>query len=244
MPYTESYDILGNDCDLNDMLRPSKVLRYMQETANRQMSACGPSYNDLFKRGLAFILSRITVVYYDQLHPYDKISVETWPSESKSLVFPRFYRIIRDNKTVMEGASSWALVNIENRTLVRATEIDLSNYQFTEPLELPLRFKIPSELKFEECKAHTVEYSQIDCNRHMNNTNYPDMLCNRIPEIEAKEIKSFSINFLSDAPFKETVKVLRYDAENENGESTYYFKTLKVDVTNVEAKVVTKAINS
>lgn len=242
MLYTENYDILGNDCDLNDTLRPTMVLRYMQETANRQMSACGPSYNDLFEQGLAFILSRISVVYYDQLHPHDKIAVETWPSESKSLSFPRFYRIKRDGKTVMEGASSWALVDTKAQRLVRATEIDLSNYPFAEPLELPLRFKIPSELNFEETKQHTVEYSQIDCNRHMNNTNYPDMLCNRIPDMESKEIKSFTISFLSDAPFKETVRVLRYDEQGENGESTYYFKTLKGDKTNIEAKVVTKTI--
>lgn len=242
MIYAENYDVLGNDCDLNDMLRPSKVLRYMQETANRQMSACKPSYNDLFRQGLAFILSRITVEYYGQLHPYDKISVETWPSESKSLSFPRFYRIKRDGKTVMEGASSWALVDINAQKLVRATEVDLSNYTFAEPLELPLRFKIPNELTSVETKPHTVEYSQIDCNRHMNNTNYPDMLCNRIPDMENKEIKSFTISFLSDAPYKETVKVLRYDAPSENGESTYYFKTLKGDKTNIEAKVVTKTI--
>lgn len=240
MLHTENYSILERDADLNDIVRPSSVLKYMQETANRQMKLCGPSYSELFQKGMAFILSRITVVYYDQLHAYDKISVQSWPSESKGLSFPRFYRIIKDGKVMMEGASSWALLDMNNHRLMRASEIDLSNYPFGDPLDISLRFRMPNDALFEEVKTHTVEYSEIDCNRHMNNTNYPDMLCNRIPQIENKEIKEFSINFLSEAPYNQNLKIFRNESEDENRDTVYYFKTLKDDITNIEAKIITK----
>ncbi len=239
MAHIENFSILERDADLNDIVRPSSVLKYMQETANRQMKLCGPSYSELFQKGMAFILSRITVKYYGQLHAYDKISVKSWPSESKGLSFPRFYRIIKDNEIVMEGASSWALLDTNNQRLMRASEIDLSNYPFGDPLDFSLRFHIPNNTQFIEMKPHAVEYSEIDCNRHMNNTNYPDMLCNRIPEMEKKKIKEFSINFLSEAPYNQELKILGNEQKEENGETVYYFKTFKGDVTNIEAKIVT-----
>lgn len=239
MAYEEKYRILGTDADHDDVVRPTAILKYMQETANRQMIAYGPSYAELFENGMAFILSRIRVINYDILRPYDDITVETWPSDSKGLTFPRFYRILRDGKVISEGASMWALLDTKNHRLMRATEVDISSYPFGEPLEMNLRFRIPSDATLEKAKPHTVEYSEIDCNRHMNNTYYPDMLCNRIPDIENKIVKEFSISFLSEAPYGETVDVLRCEEMAEDGSQIHYFKTLKGDTTNIEAKIVT-----
>ena len=127
---------------------------------------------------------------------------------------------------------------------MRATEVDLSKYPFGDPLELPIRFRIPSDAQFEEAASHTVRYSEIDCNRHMNNTNYPDMLCNRIPEMEKKEVKEFCINFLSEAPYNESIKIFRYEEKSEDNTGIYYFKTLKDDKENIEARIVTRDISA
>ncbi len=239
MAYEEKYKVLGNDADLDDVVRPTAILRYMQETANRQMKAYGPSYSELFEQGMAFILSRIRVINYDILRPYDEITVETWPSESKGLTFPRFYRILKDNRIISEGASTWALLDTKNHRLMRSNEVDISSYPFGEPLDMNLRFRIANDAILKEEKPHTVEYSEIDCNRHMNNTYYPDMLCNRIPDIENKIVKEFSISFLSEAPYGETLKIMRCEEMADDGSQVHYFRTLKGDTTNVEAKIVT-----
>ena len=236
MAYKETYKIIGTDADANDIVRGSAILKYMQETANRQMRAYGPSYSELFQKGMAFVLSRMRVINYDILHPYDEITVETWPSESTGLTFPRFYKILRDDKIISEGASMWALLDTKNHRLMRATEVDISSYPFGDPLDIPLRFRIPTNVPLEDAKAHTVEYSEIDCNRHMNNTNYPDILCNRIPDVENKIIKEFTISFLSEALYGETLDIKRCKEISEDGNEIYYFRTTKGDKTNIEAK--------
>ncbi len=60
MRYTEKYKVTSHDVDVNNNMKPSLVLRYMQETANHQMRDRKPSYYDLFFAGKSFIITRIT----------------------------------------------------------------------------------------------------------------------------------------------------------------------------------------
>ncbi len=83
MRYTEKYKVTSHDVDVNNNMKPSLVLRYMQETANHQMRDRKPSYYDLFFAGKSFIITRITIEIYEQIHQYDEIEVATWRCPEK-----------------------------------------------------------------------------------------------------------------------------------------------------------------
>ena len=240
MIFTENRIVEVLDTNSNDTIRPSALLRFMQEAANHNMRKCRPTYEELFADGLAFILSRMSVKCYDTIHAYDELTVQTWPVYGRGVTFPRSYRILRDGKVVAEGDSTWALVDTKNRRLLKCDEIDMSSYTFDEAICLPLRFRIPRDAQMCKVGEHEVAYSETDCNRHMNNPNYPDMICNFIPEIDKKEVREFIISFASEAPYKERLSVEMLDAPDEDG--VYYFRTLKSGATNIEARVVTKEI--
>ncbi len=240
MIFTERRTVEVLDANSNDMIRPSALLRFMQEAANHNMRACRPTYEDLFAKGMAFILSRVTVKCYEVIRPYDELTVETWPCHSKGVTFPRSYRVLRNGKVVAEGASIWALVDVKNHKLLKNGDIDMSNYTFDEPIDLPLRFRIPVGAEMTEVGKHTVDYSEIDCNMHMNNTNYPDMICNRIPYAERKFVSEFTISFVSEAPYKSELAINICETPEEEG--VYYFRTLIGDKTNIEARVVTETV--
>jgi len=44
MAFEQSYDVSSQEFGHNDLIRPSAIWRYMQESASRQMLAEGPSY--------------------------------------------------------------------------------------------------------------------------------------------------------------------------------------------------------
>jgi len=239
MKWTEGYRINSHDCDENGIVRASLVLRYMQETANRQLLRLGPTNDELRGRGVAFLLSRINMNLYRTLYAYEEIEVSSWACESRGVSFNRCYRITRGGEIIAEAASVWGLIGIEDHRICRVDEIELG-FTTDEPLSLdaPKRVHIPRDLPLSLVGERLIVYSDLDVNRHMNNTNYPDMLCDYIPDMNQKRVTSMSISFAGEAKQGETLKV--YMHENDG---LHHFRTLRSDgSTNVEAILQTEAI--
>lgn len=235
MKWSETYRINTHDCDPTGTVRASLVLRYMQETANMQMKNLGPTNDELRREGRAFLLSRINMSLYHPLHAGDDITVESWACESRGVSFNRCFQIRRGDEVIAEAASVWGLVGINEHKLYRVEDITLG-FGTDEPLELdsPRRVHIPKELNLALVGERPVVYSDLDVNNHMNNTNYPDMLCDFVPDMIGKRVISLSISFANEARLGETLKV--YMAESDG---VYYFRTIRRDgLINVEAAMM------
>ncbi len=239
MKWTGKYDVNANDVDFNNVVSVSNFLRYMQDAANYAMEEDGPSYMELFDRGLAFILSRIRMSLYAPVHSHEKLDVQTWACESKGAQFNRCYRILRDGAIVAEAVSVWALCGVEDRRLHRVSEFDFG-YRMDEMLELdlPARFKIPEDVSLRLVGERMVEYADIDLNGHMNNTKYPDILCGYIGDLRGQRVVSMALSFVSEAPLHENLKIY---AGSSDG--VWYVRTVKENgQVNVEAEILTEAI--
>ncbi|MCI8388093.1 MAG: hypothetical protein HFE63_06450 [Clostridiales bacterium] len=232
MKWSEKYRINTHDCDPSGVVRASLVLRYMQETANLQMKAEKPSNEDLRRDGMAFLLSRINMSLYHPLHAGDEIEVFTWGCESRGVSFNRCYQIRRDGEVIAEAASVWGLIGIETHKLYKVDEVELG-FGIDEPLELdsPRRVHIPRDVNLSLVGERTIVYSDLDVNGHMNNTNYPDMICDFVPDMVGKRVISLGISFVNEARLGEVLKV--YLANNDG---QYYIRTVRNDgLTNIEA---------
>ncbi|MBQ8551319.1 MAG: hypothetical protein IJ428_00740 [Clostridia bacterium] len=235
MKWIENFRVNSHDCDESGKMRPSLILRYMQETANLQLRALGPTAEQLVSEDRAFILSRINMSIYGDLHAYEDISVSSWACDSRGVSFNRCYQIRRQDELIAEAASVWGLIGISDRKIYRVEDVTLG-FETDEPLELdsPRRVHIPRELSLSLVGERTIVYSDIDANRHMNNTNYPDMLCCFIPHIAKKRVLSVGISFAAEAKQGETLKVYMSEVDG-----TYYFRTIRTDgSTNVEAMIM------
>ncbi len=222
MKYTHQFQVKWHDTDANREVRPSQILMYMQETANLQLQASGISPDELRdKHGLGFLLSRISVRIYEPLFAYDKIDVQTWICDSRGFSFHRCFAIEKEGRVVAEAFSVWALVDIRDRHLVK---VDDFHYDFPADeilsLDLPRRIHFPPAMPLETVGERTIRYCDIDYNGHMNNTRYPDMLCDFLPDVFAKRVIGFTLSYLHEAAFGHTLRVCR--AETEDG---YLFRT-------------------
>lgn len=234
MKWTEDYRINSHDVDLNRTASASAIMRYMQDTANLHMEGTRPSYDELFDSGYAFILSRFSMFVYAPLHSHELIQAQSWACDSRGVSHNRCYRIIRGGQTVAEAFSVWALVDTATGKLMRVGEIDL-NYGSDEALELdlPPRFRIPSEAELTLVGERMTEYADVDMNRHMNNTCYPDVLCGYIPDMDGRRVASLTLSFVGEAPLGE--KLLIHMGKHDGA---YYFRTLREDgKVNVEARI-------
>ncbi len=240
MKFSESFRTTSHDTDRTGVVRTAALFRYMQETAFYHLQTVRPSFDDLKDEGKAYLLSRSkTQIYEDIRHP-ETIRFETWASnECAGISFDRCYRAYIGDRLVMESEGIWILYNFRERKIERVGD-NLKNYELFDSLnlELPRRLKIPEGRSLSLQGERTFEYADIDVNGHVNNSVYPDMLSNFIPEVRVgnAHIASIYINYSNECRLDETVHVYRCGGDGE-----WYFRTIKPDgKTNVEAKIITE----
>ena len=258
MKWSNEYKVHYYYTDYNNILKPSYIGRYMQETAWNALKNWGPTPEFLKERNLAFILSKISFKYYYEIYEDDIIKVETWANPAKTLVFPRNYRIYKDGKIAVEAVSSWVLMDIKEKNILRPDAIDGKFLVYDgEELDFTVqkRFKMPDEndVNIKVCNEYKVKSSDIDTYFHMNNVVYIDLIYDNLfsdgdvisqESRPKKRLISLDLNYNNEARFAQVIEInksviLHGDAKEEE----YYIRAnLKDSGHNCfEAKVVLTA---
>lgn len=226
-------------CDSSGNLKTSALLKFMQECSTAQLADTPMNQTKLVDSGKTYVLCRLNMSIYKSVGPYSEIEVSTWPCESRGLSFIRCYQARLDGNIIAEATTVWGIINIEARKFCRVSDFDIG-IETEEPLELdsPNRIHIPSDVNLGLVGERTVVYSDLDMNGHMNNTVYPDMLCDFIPGMGNKRILMLGINYSSEAKEGEVLKIYLGESDGQ-----YYIRTQKGDgSTNCEAILMTENI--
>ena len=219
MKFVNKIKTKWHDTDANRVVRPSKIVEYMQETANRQCESSGLPLEKLRdEKGLAFILGAMSMNIYKPLHAYEEIEVRTWCKEAKSYIFNRYFDILCGGEKIAEAASTWVLIDINTKNMVRASNYDFfdEKFYYDEPVDPTLlmpKARIAKDAPLYEVGKRKIMYSDIDYNMHMNNTHYPDMLCDYISEMTdehtAYRVSSLSLSYLKESHLGATLTITR-----------------------------------
>ena len=236
MEYKIKTEVDVHDVDFNGVAKTSSIMRYIQTAAQSQLTESGLSYDNLKKANRAFILSRVKLEVLKPLRAYAPLTAITYPCESRGYSFLRCYALESDGEIVAKAISVWALIDTENRSLVKVNDFELGLATLPKNDLVLNAMKLPSGLV--DIGGYGVHYGDVDQNMHMNNTKYPDMYSNFLP-LENKMIKSITINFSSEAQIGEKLRVQR----GEEG-GFYYFRTVRSDgKVNSEAQIELCDIN-
>lgn len=240
MKWSEAFRVKFHETDANEVASVSQTFKYIQEAALCQVNSQHPSYHELLEENKAFVLSAIRLEMYSSIFANDDIIARSWVSPSRGVNFIRSYEIERNGEILCEATSIWALVSTRDRRLYTVEDIDSSAYCMDEPVhtERPARVRIPSAIPMALVGEYVVQYSDIDMNGHMNNTNYPRVICNHVPNIEKLRVKSIGIYFANEAVIDETLKIYMGRVDNR-----IYFRTVRSDgKTNIESELIVEEI--
>ena len=230
--YTIHHTAHVHDVDLNNRMSPGSVMRRLHICADTQMRADSPSLEAVRDMGIAMIMNRLTMHFLKPIDRGDELEVSTWPCEAAGFVLPRNYEIRRGGELITQAESTWALVDLATRKLLRCDSIDLSRYVYGERQEF--RYDaVPRGAELEDAGTFPVLYEFCDLNRHMNNTRYLDMLCDFVPGIEDRTLKRLTIHYRNEAPFGSTIRVQRGCTDD-----TFFFRTSIDGKANVDAVLV------
>lgn len=224
MKFTQTYNIRWHDTNANREITPSAILTLMQETTNRHIQTIYPTLEYIRDElHQAFILSKVYIRFYEPAHAYEDIIVETWTGEeSRGFTFYRSFAVKKGGKIIADALTLWCLVDTENLRLLPVTKFE--NSFIDEPslkVDMPRKIKYPTDIPLEFIDKRKIVYSDIDYNKHMNNTHYPNLLIDFLPCPEKFKVKEMMLSFIKGSIYNDEIEIHRC-CEND----TFYFKTL------------------
>ena len=211
MIYTEWKNLSYNELDFKGRWKPDNIFLTMQEAAGIHAERLGAGYGVLRQKGIGWVLIRTSLKMDKYPDINTPVSVTTWPEPEKRMLFPRFFTFKDDAGNLLGTASTlWALMDIENRSLVVPAAKGITVQTPTEP---PLKLELPGKVRMPEgeISESTIcpKYSDLDINNHVNNSKYIDWFCDQIPlELHARGFLSeISVSYSREIRSGETVKL-------------------------------------
>ena len=222
----ESYDVTPNG-----LMRQSTIFRLCQKVAGDDLDKFGGSFETLVSHGLTFVITKMEITYFADIKTYDEIEIVTYPRGVKGPSFIRDYDILKNGERVAYASSYWVLIDFEKRKFCRPSAIsevceiipDMDNLY-----EMEMRKLHPDINEMAKSDERKVYYSSIDRNNHMNNTFYPDILFDYLPEsyLDTLSGKTLTVQYNSEILCGENFTVY---TKEENGEFTLSARCEKED---------------
>ena len=239
MKFSKDFSIRWHDTNANREITPSAILTLMQETTNYHIQTIYPSMEyirDILHQ--AFILTKVYMRFYEPAHAYENITVETWTGiESRGFTFYRSFCVKKGETVIADALTTWCLIDTESRKFVPVSSFE--NNFIDEPsldVNMPRKIKFPVDTEFEYLGKRKIVYSDIDYNKHMNNTHYPNMLIDFLPSPEDYRVKELMLSFVQGAIYNDEIEIHRIKDNN-----TFYFKTVSPEgKTCLESFVITE----
>ena len=206
------------DVDGAQRLKPSSFMDLAQEMAYLAADAMHFGYDELKPSGLAWVLSRLHFIFEEAPVWGEKVDILTWHKGPAGPFYLRDF-MINDlsGKTKVRGTSSWVILDVVQRRMVRTTDVVEMIPETTvckdSAIETPAgRVMMPRGIEPEHVSDHVVSYSDIDLVGHTNNAKYVvwAMDCIDYNIVAEKPIKELEINFNHETKQGETVSLFRY----------------------------------
>ena len=201
--YRESFILRTMDCDVNGVWRLSVILEAIQETAGMHVAQLGCGQQALREKGIAWVLLRNALNMERYPLMGERVSVETFHTEPRHRLFPR-YSVIRDGKDriIGRGSSLWVLMDLQTRHSIDPKNLDIElpdNSDLEPPMPLPPNIP-PVESGTEREMVYRPVYTDLDANGHVNNVRYADGLCNflGVDVMRRYEIASIVLHYYAE----------------------------------------------
>ena len=181
--YIAEYQVRSYEIDSSGLARPLTILNYLQDAAGEHAAQLGVSVPALLKMNLTWVLSRYHVIFHQFQPAHSIVNLKTWPSAREGRFALRDFELTDGGgNPVANATSSWMLIDLKTRRPVRIDEFlpelptvprRMIHDTFTS---LPVSVDSNCELPFR------VRHSDLDINRHVNNTVYVDWALETLPK--------------------------------------------------------------
>lgn len=183
----------------------TSIMDYFCDIGGKQSEELGVGIEHLTERNLAWVFYKYNIKVHRYPKYGEKIRISTIASGFKKFYASRSYEILdENNEKIVEGQGVFLLIDLERRRAVRIPEEYYITYGIDRDVENQIDIskleKMSEPMHLNEFK---VRYSDIDSNKHVNNSKYVEWAIESIPlEIVLNyEMKDLSIIFTKECSY-------------------------------------------
>lgn len=218
------------DADLHNKLKISSIFNFMQDIAAKHADELGVGYHALKENNIYWVLSWAKVEICGDLPSYgENLKIETWAKGRHKLYYMRDF-LLRNaaGEVIIKGTSAWLLLDVETKRLTDLSRLGLELPVFPEERaikEYPGKFNF--SLNESAITNRKVLYSDIDLNKHVNNSRYIEFIldCYNYEEHEKGHVKSVTIAYKGETHFMDELVISR--ASLSENESSDFIKAIR-----------------
>ena len=207
--FKEKIQISSLDVDFNGELKLSSLFKYMQQVASHHVAELKLGSKELIPLNLLWVVIRMNVEIYRYPRIDEAVTFTTHPGDMKAFIYPRYFEIYDEKGNLLIAVSSmWCLINSDTRKVVLKPDglVKIDGEPCDE--DLPLSDKIRGDAT-SLVETRKVKYSEIDLNRHLNNTKYIEFIedCHDSAFFENNRVTSLNINYDKEIKENQTVEL-------------------------------------
>jgi medium-chain acyl-[acyl-carrier-protein] hydrolase len=217
-PY--AFTIRGTDTDSQDRLHLFSLFSFMQESAYHNAETGGLGASTLDRLGLCWLLVRISVRLETLPHWGETITVSTWSRGIRKLTFLRDFEFFGASGRQFGYATSEWLIATKAEHRPQRPEAVLPDWHqpigarsvFNGPAPRPPQMEVAAASQ--PILSQYADFSDIDRNRHVNNTRYVAWCLNavhaaaRTAAVELPDIRvsGLDIHYISEVRFGDKIR--------------------------------------
>ena len=203
------------------IIKLQAIFDYLQQAAAEHANTLGVGMNNLYSKGMIWVLSKMSIKIMGSFTPEQKITVCTYPSGIEKLFFRREFEIhdTQSGEVLLQASSYWLLLDAKKLRPLRRDVLNGSPLENPElPVFIPQFPSPPADLDAPEkiFDSH-VKFSQMDINQHMNNAQYANLAEDAIFAKLQNKFAVCEINaaFLQAQKYPDSISIAI--AANDNG---------------------------
>ena len=209
--YIETVTVLNADADFRSLLKPSALLRYVEQVSADHARAFGMDDAFFREQGVAFLVGKQAMQFTRVPRRTETLTLTTRAEESRRGSIKRITTVTdASGAQVAMVDCRWIVVSLAEGRILRQpgwTVEDFWNENVEGELPLQLHKCRDGLIRAGEWTAH---YSQCDLNGHINNAFYLDIACDALPLDVLKQgpVKFASVNYHREVPLGGKLEVL------------------------------------
>lgn len=215
--YSTHRKLLADDVTMYRDLRPSVLMRWLQEASIAHTEALGAGRAKTLDKGALWVVCRVRLEV-EKLPCYDdEITLSSWAGNTMRVLFPRYYQMSDANgNSIVKASAVWLLMDAKKRKMVFPENYDVVVPGIRTGREIPLSFGV-SLGEQEKTKRFKVAYSQVDINGHMNNAKYLDCMEDVLGKdfLASHALKTLEVEFKSEIKYGASVR-LEYTLDKDD----------------------------
>ena len=179
--YEKRYLLTDMHTDAFGRAKPAALLSFAQDIAGEHAAILSDNWDTLQKKHLFWAVSRHNLEVFSIPKVGQTILLRTWPMVTTRSAYPRAVEGYGENgERLFRMVSLWVLMDTEKRSLVLPGRGGLTIDGCNRGCEGQIPGSLPPG-SYENTACRTVTYSELDRNRHMNNTRYLEWISNLLP---------------------------------------------------------------